>query len=153
MAFVLCTSRNNSQDAIQFDIDVKLPPPTIPIYVPLNLDHKSPTGNTAASNKHFSTPMVLLAGFIAGVISRTITAPFDRLSICMRAGYTIHASNQGSMFGTLQSMVRNAGLKSLWRGTGVNCIQVQATEDSVLLFLSFRCFRSLSFSFLHILNT
>jgi solute carrier family 25 phosphate transporter 23/24/25/41 len=78
----------------------------------------------SAGQQHFSTPLVLLAGFIAGVISRTITAPFDRLSICMRAGYTIHQGNSGSIIGTLQSMVRNAGVRSLWRGNGVNCIQV-----------------------------
>lgn len=126
---LLC-SLSHIQDGIQFGIDMKMPPPAIHT-IPLNLEPKNtalvvPVSVNAQANapKHFSTPLVLLAGFIAGVISRSITAPFDRLSICMRAGYTIHQGNQGSILGTLQSMVRNAGLKSLWRGNGVNCIQV-----------------------------
>jgi len=89
--------------------------------------------------KHFSTSLVLFAGFSAGVISRSITAPFDRLSICLRAGGTIHA-NHSSLIGTLRSMVRAAGVKSLWRGNGVNCVQVG--PESALTFFCYEWLKS-----------
>lgn len=86
------------------------------------------------SHQHFSTPLVLIAGFIAGVISRSLTAPFDRLSICMRAGHTIHHGHE-SLYATLKSMVKAAGVRSLWRGNGVNCIQVG--PESALTFFCY----------------
>jgi hypothetical protein len=80
-----------------------------------------------------SPVQTLTAGFVAGAVSRyklilspqedrlskgfvlfvrTMTAPFDRVSLCLRAGGTQHAGK--GVFGAIRSMVHAGGLKSLW---------------------------------------
>jgi len=79
-----------------------------------------------------SATVTLVAGLVAGAVSRTITAPFDRVSLCLRAGGTLH-QNKG-IVECIQSMVKTGGIKSLWRGNGVNCIQV-GPESALTFFL------------------
>jgi solute carrier family 25 phosphate transporter 23/24/25/41 len=77
----------------------------------------------------------LICGFVAGGVSRTLTAPMDRLSLVMRAGGTVHAkSGGGSVLGTMRSMVKSGGVASLWRGNGVNVMQV-GPESAMTFFL------------------
>jgi solute carrier family 25 phosphate transporter 23/24/25/41 len=57
----------------------------------------------------------------------------------MRAGYTIH-HGETSMLGCMRSMVKNAGVWSLWRGNGVNCIQVG--PESALMFFCYEWLKS-----------
>jgi len=82
--------------------------------------------------------ITLIAGFVAGAISRTMTAPFDRVSIVLRAGQTIHEGK--GVFGALRSMIRAGGILSLWQGNGVNCIQVG--PESALTFFLYEFFKS-----------
>lgn len=94
------------------------------------LHHDGPTPPASRS---------LLAGLIAGATSRTLTAPFDRASVVLRAGSgmintakTAAVVASPSIVGVLKNMIKNEGLRSLWKGNLVNCLQVG--PESALLF-------------------
>lgn len=63
----------------------------------------------------------LLAGAMAGAVSRTGTAPLDRLKVMMQVHGTKGDSN---MLAGLKKMVNEGGIRSLWRGNGVNVIKI-----------------------------
>ncbi|KAI0214441.1 Calcium-binding mitochondrial carrier protein SCaMC-1 [Lamellibrachia satsuma] len=69
----------------------------------------------------------LVAGGLAGAISRTFTAPLDRVKIMLQ----VHGSkaNIGVVSG-LKQMVKEGGFKSLWRGNGTNVIKI-APESAI----------------------
>jgi len=77
----------------------------------------------------------LLAGLIAGAMSRTLTAPFDRASVILRAGSGLAANGAPPSFlGIIKTMVQKEGVLSMWRGNGLNCLQV-GPESALLFFL------------------
>ncbi|XP_051789057.1 calcium-binding mitochondrial carrier protein SCaMC-1 [Erpetoichthys calabaricus] len=70
----------------------------------------------------------LVAGGMAGAVSRTGTAPLDRIKVFMQ----VHASksNKMSISSGLKQMVKEGGVTSLWRGNGVNVIKI-APETAI----------------------
>lgn len=75
----------------------------------------------------------LVAGGGAGAVSRTCTAPLDRLKVLMQ----VHASKSNSMhiasgFG---QMIREGGVRSLWRGNGINVIKI--APESAIKFMAY----------------
>lgn len=75
----------------------------------------------------------LLAGAAAGAVSRTFTAPLDRLKIFFQV-----SSMQNQRF-TLAScfrhMMKEGGARSLWRGNGINVVKI--APESALRFYAY----------------
>jgi len=76
----------------------------------------------------------LVAGGMAGAVSRSSTAPLDRLKVFLQVG-----KPGGAMFTgvkeCVQYMLKEGGVKSLWRGNGINVVKI--APESALKFLAF----------------
>ncbi|KAM3848414.1 mitochondrial adenyl nucleotide antiporter SLC25A23-like [Vipera latastei] len=75
----------------------------------------------------------LIAGAMAGAVSRTGTAPLDRLKVFMQ----VHASKNNTMnvLGGLKGMIHEGGLCSLWRGNGINVLKI--APESAIKFMAY----------------
>ncbi|XP_077300894.1 short Calcium-binding Mitochondrial Carrier [Arctopsyche grandis] len=67
----------------------------------------------------------LLAGGVAGAVSRTCTAPLDRLKVFLQVNPT-----REKMTNCLTNMLKEGGLTGLWRGNGINVIKI-APESAI----------------------
>ena len=61
----------------------------------------------------------LVAGGLAGATSRTCTAPLDRLKVMLMV-----SSNNLKHSSVVRNMLREGGVRSLWRGNGMNVVKV-----------------------------
>ncbi|CAG0914729.1 unnamed protein product [Notodromas monacha] len=74
----------------------------------------------------------LVAGAIAGAVSRTSTAPLDRLKVFLQ----VHGLKQfGNLNGCLNHMLSEGGIGSLWRGNGINVLKI--APESALKFMAY----------------
>ncbi|CAF2454935.1 unnamed protein product [Rotaria sp. Silwood2] len=62
-----------------------------------------------------------IAGGTAGAISRTATAPFDRLKIIMQY---LGSRQHMTVISGFRYLINEGGVKSLWRGNGVNVLKI-----------------------------
>lgn len=77
----------------------------------------------------------LSCGGIAGALSRTLTAPLDRIRVVLMTN-----TEQLGMGRALSLVTRNGGYSQLWMGNGVNCLKI-APEVGIKL-LSFDMFKN-----------
>ncbi|XP_078387178.1 mitochondrial adenyl nucleotide antiporter SLC25A24-like [Cetorhinus maximus] len=64
----------------------------------------------------------LIAGGTAGGVSRTVTAPFDRLRVLMQV-YSSR-NNKLKISGGIKSMIKEGGVSSMWRGNLTNILKI-----------------------------
>ena len=74
----------------------------------------------------------LVFGSIAGGVSRTATAPIDRLKILMQV--SIPGSQRLSMAHLVAQIYRQGGARAFFKGNGVNCVKI-APETSIKFFM------------------
>ena len=80
--------------------------------------------------KHF------IAGAVAGVVSRTVTARLDQLKVYLQ----VHGLGQsGSLISVAGTMYREGGVKSFWRGNTINVLKV--APNSALTFMIYDVFK------------
>ncbi|KAK7095208.1 calcium-binding mitochondrial carrier protein SCaMC-2-like isoform X2 [Littorina saxatilis] len=75
----------------------------------------------------------LVAGGGAGAVSRTCTAPLDRLKVLLQ----VHGSSKNNLTITsgFKQMLEEGGVKSLWRGNGMNVIKI--APESAIKFMAY----------------
>ncbi|GCB81354.1 hypothetical protein scyTo_0021381, partial [Scyliorhinus torazame] len=81
----------------------------------------------------------LLSGAMAGAVSRTGTAPLDRLKVLMQ----VHASksNQMNIFSGFKQMLKEGGVVSLWRGNGMNVVKI--APETAIKFMAYEQYKKL----------
>ncbi|VDK42452.1 unnamed protein product [Anisakis simplex] len=75
----------------------------------------------------------LVAGGIAGAMSRTSTAPLDRIKVYMQ----VHATRQNrlNLYKAVRFLFEEGGLRSFWRGNGINVIKI--APESAIKFMAY----------------
>ncbi|KAK5855601.1 hypothetical protein PBY51_007264 [Eleginops maclovinus] len=75
----------------------------------------------------------LVAGAMAGAVSRTGTAPLDRLKVFLQ----VHGSTSRgvNLWSGLTGMIREGGVSSLWRGNGINVLKI--APESAIKFMAY----------------
>lgn len=84
------------------------------------------------SKKHFKH---LISGAFAGIFSRIITAPLERLKILYQVNYAGKGLQPPNVFSGLREVYRNEGFVGLFRGNFVNLIK--CTPDNAIKFYIF----------------
>ncbi|XP_022672713.1 calcium-binding mitochondrial carrier protein SCaMC-2-like [Varroa destructor] len=73
----------------------------------------------------------LVSGGVAGMVSRTCTAPLDRTKLYLQ----VHGKECGSAWNCLQILKKEGGIRGLWRGNGINVMKI--APESALKFLTY----------------
>ncbi|XP_026880864.2 calcium-binding mitochondrial carrier protein SCaMC-1-like isoform X2 [Electrophorus electricus] len=79
----------------------------------------------------------LVAGATAGAVSRTGTAPLDRIKVFMQ----VHSSrsNPISLVGGFKQMLKEGGVMSLWRGNGLNVLKI--APETAIKFMAYEQYK------------
>jgi len=86
--------------------------------------------------------LLMLTGMGAGIISRTLTSPLERIRILQQTGASNYA-NKG-VFQSLRHMYAENGVRGLFRGNGVN--QMTQAPFTALEFYFYDVFKNNLFS-------
>uniref|UniRef100_A0A4W5PKF7 Solute carrier family 25 member 24 n=1 Tax=Hucho hucho TaxID=62062 RepID=A0A4W5PKF7_9TELE len=81
----------------------------------------------------------LAAGAMAGAVSRTGTAPLDRVKVFMQ----VHSSksNRITLLGGFKQMIKEGGVASLWRGNGINVLKI--APETAIKFMAYEQYKKL----------
>lgn len=72
----------------------------------------------------------LLAGALAGAVSRTSTAPLDRLKVILQV-----QNSKQRISDTFRAMLKEGGWASFWRGNGINVLKI--APESAIKFMAY----------------
>ncbi|KAE9550232.1 hypothetical protein FO519_006552 [Halicephalobus sp. NKZ332] len=75
----------------------------------------------------------LVAGGIAGCMSRTCTAPLDRLKVFLQVHSTFQ--KRYNLFSAVKYLYIEGGIKSFWRGNGINVVKI--APESAFKFMAY----------------
>ncbi|XP_061588119.1 mitochondrial adenyl nucleotide antiporter SLC25A24-like [Cololabis saira] len=81
----------------------------------------------------------LVAGAAAGSVSRTGTAPLDRVKVFMQVHST--KAKPISVIGGFRQMIVEGGLASLWRGNGINVLKI--APETAIKFMAYEQYKKL----------
>ncbi|KAI2803020.1 hypothetical protein BLOT_007143 [Blomia tropicalis] len=73
----------------------------------------------------------LIAGGVAGAVSRTATAPLDRLKVFLQ----VRGAEFNGLGVCLRHMIQEGGVVSLWRGNGINVLKI--APETAIKFMAF----------------
>uniref|UniRef100_T1II66 EF-hand domain-containing protein n=1 Tax=Strigamia maritima TaxID=126957 RepID=T1II66_STRMM len=74
----------------------------------------------------------LIAGGVAGAVSRTCTAPLDRIKVF----FQVHSQHRVQTFtGVFRYMIKEGGYLSFWRGNGINVLKI--TPETAIKFSAY----------------
>lgn len=93
-------------------------------YAPASMRHGVPDDSQTVD--YSTVGKNLWCGAVAGAVSRTCTAPLDRLKMVMQAGGGVGGGFQGkfALRGALKDIYRDGGWKAFWRGNGTNVMKI-----------------------------
>ena len=74
----------------------------------------------------------ICCGGAAGCLSRTLTAPIDRVRLLMMT-----SSEPLGLLGALRKATEGRGVKAMWQGNGVNCIKITPEMSMKLMAFDF----------------
>lgn len=77
-------------------------------------------------NSDFRRIKTLFSGLVAGLVSRTAVAPFERVVIIKQTSMSEYNSKEG-IFTILRNMHQNEGVKGFFRGNAANCFRIAPT--------------------------
>ncbi|XP_071947833.1 mitochondrial adenyl nucleotide antiporter SLC25A24-like [Antedon mediterranea] len=81
----------------------------------------------------------LVAGGVAGAVSRTFTAPLDRLKVILQV---IGSKKQNiSLISGFKHMYREGGMLSFWRGNGINVLKI--APETALKFYAYERYKQM----------
>ena len=78
----------------------------------------------------YSKTNIFISGGICGAVSRTMTAPADRLKVMFQSGALDADATIGD---TIKAILNEGGAKSFWRGNGANVVKI-APESACKFF-------------------
>ncbi|RKP24773.1 mitochondrial carrier domain-containing protein [Syncephalis pseudoplumigaleata] len=82
----------------------------------------------------------LIAGAAAGAVSRTATAPLDRLKVYLQTHPPLPSSNGNPLANAMRQLYTSGGIRNFFRGNGLNVLKI--APESGIKFLSYdRCKR------------
>ncbi|XP_054273997.1 calcium-binding mitochondrial carrier protein SCaMC-2-A-like isoform X4 [Macrosteles quadrilineatus] len=101
------------------------------VYLDIGEDLNVPDDFT---QKEMSTGMWwrhLVAGGVAGAVSRTCTAPLDRAKVYLQ----VHGTRKTCIRTCIKNMIMEGGPWSMWRGNGINVLKI--APESALKFMAY----------------
>jgi Mitochondrial carrier protein len=97
------------------------------------------TGETVnvpeTTDASYKPTTLLLSGGFAGAISRTATAPFDRIKVLMQAGDTLGGEAYVGILPSMRRVYAESGFRGFFRGNGTNVVKI--APESALKFLAY----------------
>ena len=100
-----------------------------------NLDYGEPSYAVPEAEIGMPWLSIVIAGGIAGSVSRTATAPFDRLKTLLQAGTPIEGQKVSGIAEGMKAIYRQGGMRAFFRGNGVNVLKI--TPESATRWFAF----------------